>query len=153
MLGSQFSMASVLDEEHLDDTVIPDVTHDWFAKQHAGRNVLQRSPGAAGVPLSASVFNLLNATVAAGTLGLPLAFSLTGYGLAVAALTVMALVNVATSMMLVRVATAEGTQSYDSSVRQLLGTGSLVRWGHARHPPPPSPSPAPRSACAATTLW
>lgn len=122
MFGSQFSIGSVLDGEHIDEALVPDINvgSDWFFHQRAAANVLTSS-SKDGVTPSVSIFNLLNATVACGSLGLPLAFSLMGYGLATAVLLAMMLVNVATVLMLVRVGLAEGTRSYDLSVRTLLG--------------------------------
>ena len=106
---------------------VPDLrspSRDWFHLQHREHRTLVQSP-ADGAPLSASVFNLLNATVACGTLGLPLAFSQMGFGLAVATLVVMAAVNYCTTVMMARVGIAEGTKSYDNTVARVLGTRAL----------------------------
>ena len=71
------------------------------------------------------MFNLLNGTVACGTLGLPLAFAQLGVGLGVAALAVMTVVNLVASRMMVAVGIAEGTASYDMTVRAVLGGRGL----------------------------
>ena len=119
---AQFSLTTVLDGEHFSDAVIPDCfssqADDWFLRK-------QRKGMLHGAPLSASVFNLLNATMGCGILGLPLAFAQMGAALALAAQVVMTLLNIVTSVAMVRVGRAEGTLSYDNTVAKVLGRRAL----------------------------
>lgn len=104
----------------------PSLDFDWFFLRHAEHHGAVGVKGSEDAGIPASLFSLVNSSVGASTLGMPLAMSLTGWGVGLAAQLIVAVGGFLTADMLIRVCVAEGCKSYDKAIERVLG----LRWLH-----------------------
>ena len=100
---------------------------DWFHLQHAKSDVAAMlTPGGHKSRPVGSIINLLNGTLGAGILAMPLMFSLMGWVLGLLVLAATSVLGVLTTTAMVYVGIAENTKSYHMTVKTTLGRWPFI---------------------------
>ena len=93
---------------------------DWFERKLRHRATFAASNGATPSPFT-SVLNLVNGSIDAGILAMPLLLSMCGWLLGSAVLVLIATLGVFTTCTMIEVGLAERTQSYHMTISAVLG--------------------------------
>jgi amino acid permease len=93
---------------------------DWFKRKHQDLNAMTTPAGSNTAPVG-SIINLLNGTLGAGILAMPLMFSLMGWLLATIVLCVTCACGIVTTTLMTYVGSYEQTESYHMTIHHTLG--------------------------------
>ena len=93
---------------------------DWFERKFRHHATMATPVGATPTPFT-SILNLVNGTIDAGILAMPLMLSMFGWLLGSAVLVLVAVLGVFTTRLMIRVGISEGTQSYHMTIATVMG--------------------------------